>query len=278
MGYQVTNQYGAILVNDESTLNEPKEIRFITPEYREKFKLPDGGHVLIGRRNGSVTEHKCTFLDPYHFLLDHTTYHICQFAEMLQASGSYVVPFPEKRVIWSNIDMDMETWKQDLMEDYPDLSDEEYATLAEDMNDGYLGDERANLDVTVGDEILVIGDIGRWDGRRMGYKYVEGGNISDCLYGSPDCYYCEWYVDRDGEFRSTQIHHDGTNYMYYRKWKDGVSFDERDELIGKLYNGSATMDDIDAVTEKLGRDIGKVYGWDFPDKRLEERTKDKRER
>ena len=40
MGYQVTNQYGAILVNDESTLNEPKEIRFITPEYREKFKLP----------------------------------------------------------------------------------------------------------------------------------------------------------------------------------------------------------------------------------------------
>ena len=112
MGYQVTNQYGAILVNDESTLNEPKEIRFITPEYREKFKLPDGGHVLIGRRNGSVTEHKCTFLDPYHFLLDHTTYHICQFAEMLQASGSYVVPFPEKRVIWSNIDMDMETWKR----------------------------------------------------------------------------------------------------------------------------------------------------------------------
>ena len=54
--------------------------------------------------------------------------------------------------------------------------------------------------------------------------------------------------------------------------------DERDELIGKLYNGSATMDDIDAVTEKLGRDIGKVYGWDFPDKRLEERTKDRRER
>ena len=237
MGYQVTNQYGAILVNDESTLNEPKEIRFITPEYREKFKLPDGGHVLIGRRNGSVTEHKCKFLDPYHFLLDHTTYHICQFAEMLQASGSYVVPFPEKRVIWSNIDMDMETWKQDLMEDYPDLSDEEYATLAEDMNDGYLGDERANLDVTVGDEILVIGDIGLWDGRRMGYKYVEGGNISDCLYGSPDGYYCEWFVDRDGAFRSTQIHHDGKNYKYYRKWKDGVSFDERDELIGKLYNG-----------------------------------------
>ena len=73
MGYQVTNQYGAILVNDESTLNEPKEIRFITPEYREKFKLPDGGHVLIGRRNGSVTEHKCKFLDPYHFLLDPIT-------------------------------------------------------------------------------------------------------------------------------------------------------------------------------------------------------------
>ncbi len=278
MDYQVTNQYGAILVNDKAKMNEPKEIRFITPEYHEQFRLPDGGHVLIGRRFGGVTEHKCTFLDETHFLLDSSTYHICEFATILRTNGFYVVPFPEKRVIWSNRDIDVDAWKQDLKADYPDLEDEDYEAMAYDLNAGYLDDERMNLDVTVGDEILVIADIGLWDGRRMGYQIIEKGNISECLYASKDCDYNEWYVDRDGEFRSTQTHHDGTHYLTYRKWKAGVSEDDRDDLLNKIYRGVATREDIDAVTEKLGPDIGKVYGWDFPDKRLEEKRKDRKER
>ncbi len=281
MGYNVTNQYGAILVNDETTANKPKEIRFITPEYHDKFRLPDGGHVLIGRRFGGVTEHKCTFLDPTHFLLDSSTYHICQFAEMLRTNGFYVVPFPEKRVIWSNIDLDTsyELWKELHEECYPDLDIDYFCDVkVPEVNDEYLDDERMNLDVKVGDEILVIADIGLWHGRRMGYQLIESGNISDCLYASKDCDYNEWYVDRDGEFRSTQTHHDGTHYLTYRKWRADISEDDRDDLLDKIYRGVATKEEIDAVTEKLGGDIGKVYGWDFPDKRLEEKTKNGKER
>lgn len=278
MGYKITNQHGAILVNDEATINEPKEIRFITPEYKDVFKLPDGGHVLIKHKDGRVTEHECRFLDPYHFLLDNSTYHICQFAEMLQSSNSYVMPFPEKRVIWSNRDLDIKDWIMDLSAENPGFTKDEYIDMMYKINANYLDNERMNLDINVGDEILVIADIGLWYGRRMGYQIIESGNISDCLYASKDCDYNEWYVDRDGEFRSTQSHHDGTHYLTYRKWKDGTNEDDRDKLLDKIYHGFATREDIYAVTDKLGADIGKVYGWNFPDKRLKEKSKDGKER
>lgn len=41
MGYVFRDQYGVVTAVDESKLNEPKEIRFITPEYRDLFRIPD---------------------------------------------------------------------------------------------------------------------------------------------------------------------------------------------------------------------------------------------
>lgn len=278
MGYNITNQYGAILVNDEATINEPKEIRFITPNYETLFKIPDGDHVLVKYKSGEIMEYSCKFLDPYHFLLGNNCYHICEFAERMEAIGARVCLFPEKRIIWSNRDIDEEAWKKDLRGEYPDIDDRELERMVYEQNDSYLDDERINLDINVGSEILVIADIGLWDGRRMGYQIIESGNISDCLYASKDCDYNEWYVDRDGEFRSTQSHHDGTHYLTYRKWKDGTGEDDREKLLNNIYHGIATREEIDAVTDKLGADIGKVYGWDFPDKRLKERSKDGKER
>ena len=79
-----------------------------------------------------------------------------------------------------------------------------------------------------------------------------------------DCEYNEWYVDRDGEFRSTQSHHDGTHYICYRMWKSDVTEEQREDLLSKLYYGNATQKDIDRVTEKLGKAVGAVYGWNFP--------------
>jgi len=38
----------------------------------------------------------------------------------------------------------------------------------------------------------------------------------------------------------------------------------RDELKEKLYFGTASQKDIDRVTRRLGDEIGKVYGWEFP--------------
>ena len=191
---------------------------------------------------------------------------ICEFAERMQNNGTTVIPFPEKRIIWSNIDLDSKDWVGDLKADYPDLSAEEHYAMMLERNNEFLSDERANLNVQCGDDILAVGDIGRWNGRRMGYKTIESGKISDCL--SSECDYAEWYVDREGEFRGKEIHHDGTNYYLYRVYKDNVSDEQIENLKEKLYYGTATRRDITRITQRLGDDIAKVYGFDIPKQRV----------
>ncbi len=270
MAYVFGNQYGVVTVRDAATLNKPKEIRFITPEYRELFKIPDGGQILLCYKDGTVKPRACKYIDDYHLLVGSNAYHICEFAERTRASSISVVPFPEKRVIWSNIDLDTtyELWKGLHEECYPDLDIDYFCDVkVPEVNDEYLCDERENLDLQCGSDIIVFGDIGRWNGRAEGYKIIESGNIRDCLY--TECDMAEWYVDREGEFRSRQIHHDGTNYLYYRKFKSGLSYDDREDFLEKFYDGKATQDDVDRVTEKLGKSIGEVYGWKFPTEQKE---------
>lgn len=95
----------------------------------------------------------------------------------------------EKHIIWSNYDLDYEDWKDDLEENYPELSEQERITLMYEINGDYLEDERTNLNVQLSAPILVIGDLGLWYGRRMGYKEIASGKICDCLYSNTD------YVD-----------------------------------------------------------------------------------
>ena len=47
MDYVAQNQYGVFSIRDRSTINEPKEIRFITPHYSTIFKIPDGDQVIV---------------------------------------------------------------------------------------------------------------------------------------------------------------------------------------------------------------------------------------
>lgn len=118
----------------------------------------------------------------------------------------------DRHIIWSNYDLDYEDWKDDLEADYPDLSEQERIALMYEINGDYLDDERMNLNLQLSAPILVIGDLGLWNGRRMGYKEIASGNIRDCLYSDTD--YSTWYVDRLGDLRCDAIHHDGTNHLF----------------------------------------------------------------
>ena len=109
------------------------------------------------------------------------------------------------------------------------------------------------------------GDLGLWNGRRMGYKEIASGNIRDCLYSDTD--YSTWYVDRLGDLRCDAIHHDGTNHYLYRTYKPGVRQSQIDHLKEKLYFGTATRADITRITRRLGDDIAKVYGFSIPRQR-----------
>lgn len=267
MGYTVENKYGVLAVNDSENSKKPKEIRFITPEYNEKFRISDGEQILISYPEGVKKAFVCRYIDEYHMLIGRNAFHICEFAELADKLGLQISPFPEKRVIWSNIDLNFDDWKNDLKEEYPGLSESEYYEKMTELNDMYLDDERANLDIDC-EDIICIGDIGRWNGRVSGYKVLENCKFSDFL--KTECEYAEWFVDRDGELRSREIHHDGTNYILYRVFKEDASYDDRNDLIEKIYEGKATQKEIDRFTEKIGIKLGElIYGWDFPTKEKE---------
>jgi len=91
----------------------------------------------------------------------------------------------QKHIIWSS-DVDYEDWRADLEEQYPDLSEQERMELMVEQNNDYLDDERCNLNIQLSRPILLIADIGRWDGRYPGYAEIKSGNIRDCLYSEMD--------------------------------------------------------------------------------------------
>ena len=102
-------------------------------------------------------------------------------------------------VIWSNEYLDWANWHEAFEEDYSDASEEKKYQLMSDLNAEYLEDERREMDVQVGTPIIVIADIGRWDGRHTGYREIESGCLKDCLYTELDG--VTWYVDDRGDFR-----------------------------------------------------------------------------
>lgn len=168
----------------------------------------------------------------------------------------------EKYVVWSDIDLDLEDWRESLEELYPNYPEDELYAIMCKTNAVNLYDERENLNIQLPREIIVIGDLGLWNGRAHGYKMIESGNIRDCLQS--DCDKNEWYVDKNGDLRCTAIHHDGRNYYLYRVFKDDATESQIERLKEKIYNGTATRKDITRVTKRLGDDIGAVYGWQFP--------------
>lgn len=168
----------------------------------------------------------------------------------------------DRYVLWSDINLDFEDWKDDLQAEYPDESESSLIERMYETNAEYINDERANLDVQLSQPIIIIGDLGRWNGRVSGYKMIDSGNIKDCLY--TDCDYAEWYVDKRGDLRCEAVHHDGTNYYLYRVFKDGVSRAQIENLQNKIYFGKATRADITRVTKRLGDEINKVYGISLP--------------
>ena len=172
----------------------------------------------------------------------------------------------KKYTIWQNFDINADDWRDDYQECHG-LSDDEMSEIGDNevyqwayyVNYSYLDDERCNLDINVGSEIIVIGDIGLWDGRVRGYKIIKSGNIRDCLYDE-ECDFCDWYCD-GYDMRFTGAHHDGRNYYLYRKWKDGLTECQKDNFLADMYQGSATHKDILRYTRSIRPYISAVYGW-----------------
>jgi len=170
-----------------------------------------------------------------------------------------------KHMIWSNCYDEIEAIAKDIRAGNPDLTEEESLDEARELNDGYLEDERDNLNVSVGGEIIVLGSLGLWNGRRQAYRVLKGPDVKirDCL--NITCGdYIEWYVDERGDMMIRDYHHDGQNLYTFRAWKPGITETQKENFLAKAYEGNATRRDVTRYTRRLGDYAARVYGWKLP--------------
>ena len=169
----------------------------------------------------------------------------------------------KKRTIWNNRDIDFDEWKECLIEhqresDHPhpeDVTVNDVWNFIFESLDNQLDDERYNLNVEADGRILVIADLGFWDGRKQGYKILNR-NVSSIL--SDDSEYIEWYGDGHN-IKATASHHDGTNYYEYRVIREDRNINK---LLDAIYNGEEiTRKKLNYYTKSLHPYVAKVYGW-----------------
>lgn len=171
-----------------------------------------------------------------------------------------------RHLIWSYWSAWDDKWKKEVEQEHPELSESEIYELMHDDNNLNLEADRENLDIQFSQPIILIADIGRWNGRFKGYKMIDSGNIKDCL-----CSYeegvAEWYVDDKGDLRGSDAHHDATHYYLYRVFKSGITENQIENFQNKILNGSLTRADITRYTKRLGDEIADVFGWKIPRQR-----------
>lgn len=121
----------------------------------------------------------------------------------------------------------------------------------------WFDDEKAQLEDISEGPVLAIADLGLWNGRHCGYRELK--ELGDIMYTS--CDYQRIYVDSNGDLRKEECHHDGSNSILYRYWKDGLTDVQKENFLDKLYNGKAIQKDITRYTRKAGLGIANAFGW-----------------
>ena len=125
------------------------------------------------------------------------------------------------------------------------------------INELWFKDTLQELKRVSSGEVIVIGNIGTGRGHYSGYKELK--SLENCIYSS-----CEdeiLYVDSNGDLRKEESHHDGSNSILYRYWKDNITVTQKQNFLNKIYSGKVTSRDITKYTKKCGVDIANTYGW-----------------
>ena len=85
---------------DRNMRNAEYGIRFITPSYKEKFRIADGDSIRMTFPSGKTQDKPCRYVDETHLEVGNNLYHICEFAELAQRGGVRLIPLrqslPEK--------------------------------------------------------------------------------------------------------------------------------------------------------------------------------------
>lgn len=167
-----------------------------------------------------------------------------------------------KKVIFTNdywnLDTDM------IIVNYCEVNDIDINELSDYEKDNIINDEivhwyefeKMTLDYELDNDILAIADLGLWNGRTSGYKILSD-NLNNILNVNGDV--IEVYAE-NGNIRAKATHHDGTNYILFRKIRDDRDIDK---LLDRLYEGKPVSPSLlNYYTESLYPQVGEIYGWE----------------
>lgn len=146
-----------------------------------------------------------------------------------------------------------------LKEEYPDATEEQLRDWAYDSLRYWYEDEKANLDIDLPNDIVIIADLGLWNGRRVGIRTTSHTNIKDILCHQENGIseikiYCDRY-----NLKADEYHHDGTNHYTYRMVRENRDIGR---LVDRICRGDKiTPQIINYYTESLVGRVNKVYGW-----------------
>lgn len=151
-------------------------------------------------------------------------------------------------------------WLADLAEGYEDgITEDELARVADDAIADDFDDLCAEFANVMTDcPIMIIADLGLWDGHKSGYKMINSRCIADCFKLADD--ELTIYTDRYN-LLATGSHHDGVNHYLFREIKPHISETAFENFLDKLYSGKATSADITCYTRSVRPLIAKKYGF-----------------
>lgn len=168
----------------------------------------------------------------------------------------------KERIIFDNTNVNEDDYKNEFLawcnlNNY-DPEEKDLDEFIQDELDIWLEDEHVNLNEPCGD-ILVIADLGFWDGRRNGYKILKTRKVNgifDVL--GRDYSYFKFYCDRYN-VKAELHHHDGTHYITFYEVREGKNIQP---LLNRIYEGEeVTNKEIGRYCKSLRPKIAKIYGW-----------------
>ena len=150
-------------------------------------------------------------------------------------------------------------------EENPDASEDAIWAMVNDEIDAEADNLRAEFGDIEGD-FIICGSMGRWDGRHGGFSPYFDTNLGEMLVKlmsgfSDSGSNTHVWIDRNGDVRAYECHHDGSNSYLLRKVKKGVTREYIENLGENLNVGKRLEDAIMKFTAKAGLPIAKAYGW-----------------
>lgn len=166
-----------------------------------------------------------------------------------------------KKVIFTNDSYVLDT--ESIIVNYCEVNDININELSDFEKDNIINDEivswyefeKMTLDYELDNDILAIADLGLWNGRTSGYTILSD-NLNNILNVSGDI--IEVYAE-NGNIRAKATHHDGVNYILFRKIRDDRDIEK---LLDRIYEGKPVSPSLlNYYTESLYPQVQEVYGW-----------------